>query len=391
MLTVVFREAYFSYNMRVYKQLDGLFMGCRPSPIAAIVCVWQYERNSIYLELLVAYGRYIDDVGSVAGSREEAERMTNSIAAQDTSGKIRWEVDFPEQPETDFVAFLDTEIRIREEGLDAPVLDSRYYRKAQKKNITLNWRSHHPTPTKVEVAKNFYKRATEASSGPTELDHSLKIVDNLLKVNGYENARERFAPAPLEHRKKNRRGREGQDKKVALVLPYMSDHLTHRINNYVRQKKLPIRPIFTPGRKLGKILTSSRPLDSPKCHLGNTCKVCPNMESPGCAVQGAVYRITCNRCPRGAAEYIGETSRSFQDRAMEHRRACNNPPAYPENALGKHYLETHSGEKADLSYEVLQTQRVPVKRKVAEAYIIHRDRPKLNNRDEMPGLRRFFV
>ena len=44
-----------------------------------------------------------------------------------------------------------------------------------------------------------------------------------------------------------------------------------------------------------------------------------------------------------------------------------------------------------LSFEVLQTQRVPVKRKVAEAYIIHRDRPKLNNRDEMPGLRRFFV
>ena len=108
MLTVVFTEAYFSCDMKVYRQLDGLFMGCRPSPIAAVICVWKYERNSIYLELLLFYCRYIDAAGSVAGSREEAEQMTSSIAAQDPSGKIQWEVDFPTDPESDFVAFLDT-------------------------------------------------------------------------------------------------------------------------------------------------------------------------------------------------------------------------------------------------------------------------------------------
>ena len=185
--------------------------------------------------------------------------------------------------------------------------------------------------------------------------------------------------------------RRGQENRVALVLPYISEHTTCRINNYVRQKKLPIRPIFTPGRKLGSLLTSSRPHDSPKCRLGRTCKVCPQMVKPGCAVQGAVYQIDCNKCPPGSADYIGETSRPLQERMMEHRRACNNPPAYSENALGKHYLDQHVGEAADLSYKVLETQQVSVKRKVAEAYLIHRHRPALNDRDEMPRLRRFFV
>jgi hypothetical protein len=76
---------------------------------------------------------------------------------------------------------------------------------------------------------------------------------------------------------------------------------------------------------------------------------------------------------------------------MEHRRACNNPPAYPENAMRKHYLAQHEGESADLSYEVLDTQRVAVKRKVSEAYRIHQSRPSVNDRQEMPKLRRFFV
>ena len=317
--------------------------------------------------------------------------MTSKIAAQDPSGKIAWEVDFPADPETDYVAFLDTEIRIREKGLSAPVVDSRYYRKAQKKNITLHWTSHHPQSTKEEVAKNFYRRATEVSSGPVEAEHSLGIVDNLLQVNGYERPRERFGSAASRRRRKSGGKRKEQENRVALVLPYMSEHTTCRINNYIRQKKLPVRPIFTPGKTLGSMLTSSRPQDSPKCGLGRTCKICPHMEKPGCTVQGAVYRIDCKRCPTGSAVYIGETSRPLQERMMEHRRACNNPPAYPENAMGKHYLAQHEGESADLSYEVLDTQRVAVKRKVSEAYRIHQSRPSVNDRQEMPKLRRFFV
>ena len=48
-----------------------------------------------------------------------------------------------------------------------------------------------------------------------------------------------------------------------------------------------------------------------------------------------------------------ETERSLHARFMEHRRAANNPSSDPENAIGQHYLTEHLGQKAMLSYRLL--------------------------------------
>ena len=49
--------------------------------------------------------------------------------------------------------------------------------------------SHHPTSVKDVYVKNFYKAAKRTSSGPTELAHSFKIVDDLLQKNGCKDPR----------------------------------------------------------------------------------------------------------------------------------------------------------------------------------------------------------
>ena len=92
-----------------------------------------------------------------------------------------------EYPEYDnqYIPFLDTEILIKDNG----EISSRYYRKPRNKGITLNYRSHHQMGTKSAVSKNYYKTAREVSLGPVELQHSLNIVDNVLKQNGYPNPR----------------------------------------------------------------------------------------------------------------------------------------------------------------------------------------------------------
>ena len=60
---------------RVYMQILGLFMGCKPSPIGAIVRVYRFEKESIYIDvyfLPIFYGRYVDDGATLAESEEHA-------------------------------------------------------------------------------------------------------------------------------------------------------------------------------------------------------------------------------------------------------------------------------------------------------------------------------
>ena len=186
-MELVFGKAYFTFDEKLYWQRDGLFMGCSPSPGAAILAMYRMERNSIYTDthylfrlVHTYYCRYVDDNSSIAPHEEAAQQICDACSAQDSRGRIKWEIDFPE--ENQFVPFLDTEIKIESDG----TLVTRYYRKPQNKGIILHSRSHHPESTKSEVLKNFYRTTVEVSSGPEELHHSLNIVDELARGNGYQ-------------------------------------------------------------------------------------------------------------------------------------------------------------------------------------------------------------
>ena len=121
LLDVGFRNAFFTFNGRLYWQVLGVFMGYCPSPTAAIIRLAKCEMNSIYIDpnyisypVLSTYLRYVDDKCAVAKSKEEALSICQMIAERDSDHNIRWEVEFP-QPEN-YLAFLDTEIRIDTTG-----------------------------------------------------------------------------------------------------------------------------------------------------------------------------------------------------------------------------------------------------------------------------------
>ena len=65
-LTVGLSNSYFTFNGRLYRQLDGLFMGYNPSPILAVVRIHTFLKNSghiLYLQICKSilqdvYGRY---------------------------------------------------------------------------------------------------------------------------------------------------------------------------------------------------------------------------------------------------------------------------------------------------------------------------------------------
>ena len=133
---------------------------------------------------------------------------------------------------------------------------SKFYKKPQKKNIVLHARSHHYLKIKVETAKNFYYTAENSSTTPEFVEESLQVVDKLLRYNGYKN------PRDLRTSKQGVSSVYDKDKEHTLVhlkLPYMSEAISKQIVKFVRKQKLPVKVIFTPGRKL-RVIALPRPL-----------------------------------------------------------------------------------------------------------------------------------
>ena len=293
------------------------------------------------------------------------------------------ECDFPES-NNDFVPFLGTQVRVSIEGN----LEYKFYRKLQKKNITLHYKSHHPLKTKIEVIKNFYRAAEMSSFSPEYAEESFQVVDHLLvlRCNGYTNPRQmqltRMTGLVMPKNTSN----------VMLKLPYISEYVSKEILRFIKKRKLPISVVFTPSKKLRDLLCSSRPYDKARCTMRN-CRICANLEdNVTCTVKYPVYLITCNLCQE---IYCGESSRSLHDRLSEHLRFATNSTKssynYKDEALAIHYRDHHHGLKPNLSFRLLETEPKTVNRKILEAMYIHKLEPKLNDKEECILLKRFLI
>ena len=120
-------------------------MGYNPSPILAVIRIHTFLKNSVYLDthyicryVKVFCKMYMDDLISLSDKKESAIVVLDLIAAQDPDGYLSWEEEFPEEGLR--TPFLSSEIRLEDNG----ALNSRFYRKPQKKEITL----HHSYYTK---------------------------------------------------------------------------------------------------------------------------------------------------------------------------------------------------------------------------------------------------
>ena len=83
--------------------------------------------------------------------------------------------------------------------------------------------------------KNLYSEACRISSGPAEKEHSLRLLDDLLQKNGYQNPR-RYCNCSNS----NRRQSVEDDSRTVLNLDFISDSASNKIRNYVKQNNLPI-------------------------------------------------------------------------------------------------------------------------------------------------------
>ena len=396
LLEIILGNSYFLYNSQVYRQLQGLFMGSRPAPVLATIRLYKLEQRSIYTDLRLRskfpfYCRFYDDGGALTLSCRNLQLLCNRIEQEDETGLIKLTTDFPENG--NYTPFLNTEVRIETDG----TINTRLYRKPQKKLLTLNYNSHHAERTKEATVTSMYSTADAVSSSTANKIYSCDLVDQLLLNNGYNG---RVIQKLKEKRKKKKKKRKGKNKKknnhaATLKIPHLSDQCTADIDRAAKQCFLPIRVVSTPGKTLRDTLTSSRPLDKPLCPRDD-CRTCSSLRStPGntysCTVSNVVYEVKCKLC---GMTYNGETYRPLHKRFTEHYYNANNPTAssYINTPLAKHYREHHpNSESPELSLRVLERASDTVNRKIREARLIACNRPIMNDRQELSGLRQFLV
>ncbi|EYC11329.1 hypothetical protein Y032_0051g2148 [Ancylostoma ceylanicum] len=343
----------FRFNNTFYAQKRGLAMGIRIAPLLAIVFLDHIEKASL-TNGIIFYKRYIDDVFAIGSSFSVVTSTLAKLNSMDVN--IRFTM---EEPGKDgFLPFLNTRVRFCNGRSEI-----RWHRKASSKNIMLHSRSAHPTYMKVNVARNLKKTSERIAANDEESD---KMIRRILSENGYKDGsmntwRPHSAP-------------DG----IALVLPYVNEHISKQVNIVVKRSGLPVRLIFRPPPTLREILTSSRIYES-RCDIED-CQYCTDRKI--CHLRGTVYMITCSTCGQ---RYIGETGRPLRERLNEHRRALTSPQSYPTNSFSRHRTAVHTREPPPLLEVTVLHRHLehPVERKIMEAREIKRHRPEINSRDEL--------
>ena len=77
----------------------------------------------------------------------------------------------------------------------------------------------------------------------------------------------------------------------------------------------------------------------------------------------------------------------------EHLRFASNPStkSYKEEAFAVHYGQNHPDTKPVLKFELLDTERNTVLRKIKEAMFIYELKPSINDKKECSILQRFLI
>ena len=146
------------------------------------------------------------------------------------------------------------------------------------------------------------------------------MVDKLLEKNGDNKHR-------LMYKTWKQQLKKEVSRLATLTLLYKNDKDANCIRNFIKSNKIPVRPVFTPGKTLAQTFCRSRPFDQKECVKSNPgicdCEVCLLMvRGRGCSKRGVVYEIVCNLC---SVKYQREADRPLNNSIIEHIRAAKNP------------------------------------------------------------------
>ena len=236
------------------------------------------------------YLRFVDDIGTTVQTIEEAQETLQMMNSKHPT--LRFELEAPYA--AGFLPILDVKIKINVDGS----MERKLYTKPANKGTTLNYRSHHPSSTKLAVATYEFDRTLRCSS-EEHVEDAVQTTRKKLTANGY--------PAHVLDRSYARVTKRGKEEKkndekvkkntpaLTLKIPFVSDQINNQIQRTLAKHDVPARVVNPRGKTINDLV---------KCPARNSSvKTCKIWAAPSlCQRSNVVYIATCSLCGK---DYIG--------------------------------------------------------------------------------------
>ena len=137
LLELCTKELHFSFNEKMYKQVDGVVMGNPLGPVIANIFMVELENNKVpaMSHMLTTWYRYVDDTISFV----KEDQINNVVTSLNNYHK---DIKFThETEENGAIPFLDVHMQ----RTDNNKLRLKVYRKKTCSNIYIHWKSFAPT------------------------------------------------------------------------------------------------------------------------------------------------------------------------------------------------------------------------------------------------------
>lgn len=186
-----------------------------------------------------------------------------------------------------------------------------------------------------------------------------------LSINGYPNS----TLSLLKKRKK--RQRQALSNTCFLKIPFFNDRISSAIHRAIHHEKLGIQLIHT-GTTLRQHLTRKHP---PHTLDASSLSNCPIKDTGICLCTHVFYHLQCAKCNKS---YIGSTTRPLHQHIKEHINTRI-------SSFHKHIISCNS-TKRNIRVYILASVRNVGNLRIAEALLISKHKPSLNNRLELSSL-----
>lgn len=322
-INLVLNNNFFKCKDKCYRQVIGLPMGNKISPILANVVMTKFDEYLSKLNGIIFYKRYVDDTFLIY-NEEILSGVDILNHANEWNKVIKFTLDGEENRELNF---LDLTI-IR----NSDKLKFKTYKKKVNSELMINAKSAIPGSIKNNALKNYFLKVFRRTTDNNMREAEINEIKKIAKFNGYSN---KIIERTLSMaRKKGKRGlkEKTEDELIEKKKNYFGlqyhEGLFERLNRIAKKVgKFNLAPIAT-NRIKDKITTRDLNIQNDEFE------------------QGIVYKIecSCNMC------YIGETGRRVLDRMKEHKadiKYCRRT-----SALAGHLAEN---KKCEIVWDKVET------------------------------------